>query len=493
MDDHGLDIDEKRLKSRKGSIPTNVQTLMKEAEMAAFVDEVHKISADEQAVTEAVSKLQKPRPWKVIGQTAGLVGAVAPAIDVAGKFTKGVVDARGGLGARLAGGASEVGKITAGDLLSKSLTSGLGGGAIAAAKEGIELHNARKAIHNYLSEKVSLDIKSLFTETPEEQELAALRAKREHAESKAALKGGAGAAAIMAPAWLTGHAAERLLGTQRILHGTGSRAAESILREGLDPSRGGSGGATWEGSRAYQKGSKGHVHVAVPSEPFVGGEHVARFYARMGGDVEKGRAASPLGNQLAAAVSSGHGKVLSGAMPYEQFVRDFVLDPDYQDVPGAAFRSAKPLDPSHLGEDSILNRAKKMLQHRAPDLAGYAKRNPKRVASGVGLLAASAAAPVAGYHLLKSIGGDLAQSRELREQERALREKMSTLFGGAPAGPKVATPSAPSLGVLRGSSNKGQRVGNTPIAAKSGTTRSSSGDPMNPRRNLSDAMQAYKA
>jgi hypothetical protein len=227
VEQHGLDIDDKRLKSRKGSIPANVQTLMKEAEMAAFVDEVRKLSVDEHEVEQAAAKLQKPKPWKVIGQTAGLASVAAPVIDTAGKFTKGVVNTKGGIAPRIAGGIKEVGQHTVGDLAAKAVTSGLGGGVLAAAKEGIELHHARKAIHSYLAEN-----------------------------------------------------------------------------------------------------------------------------------------------------------------------------------------------------------------------------------------------------------------------------KLSSLFGGPPSGPgtpKVTVPSAPTLGVLRGSSNKSQRVGNTPIAAKSGVTRSSSGDPMNPRRNLSDAMQAYKA
>lgn len=164
---HGLEeqlAEQDRLKSRRGSIPSNVQTLMKAASMAAFADEVAKLSSvDEVEVVEAAHKLQKPRPWKTIGQTAALVGAAAPAIDVAGKFTKGFIDTQGSLAARAAGGAKTVGAMTAGDLAAKSLTSGLGGGVIAAAKEGIELHRARKAIHDYLSES---KVGSLFGGPP---------------------------------------------------------------------------------------------------------------------------------------------------------------------------------------------------------------------------------------------------------------------------------------------------------------------------------------
>ncbi len=154
---HGLEDrleEHDRVKSRKGAIPTNVQTLMKAASMAAFLDEVSKLAVDEVEVVDAAHKLQKPRPWKTIGQTAAMVGAAAPAIDVAGKFTKGFLDTpSGGLGAHIAGGAKTVGAMTLGDLAAKSLTAGLGGGVIAAAKEGIELHNARKALHSYLMQE----------------------------------------------------------------------------------------------------------------------------------------------------------------------------------------------------------------------------------------------------------------------------------------------------------------------------------------------------
>lgn len=152
---HGLEDELEKariMKSRHGSIPANVQTLMKTATFAAFADEIAKLSVDEAAVIDAAQKLQKPRPWRTIGQTALAVGTAAPVIEAAGKFTKGVIDTHGGPGARLGGGLASVGKITAGDVAAKSLTAGLGGGMIAAAKEGIEVRNARRAIRDYVNQ-----------------------------------------------------------------------------------------------------------------------------------------------------------------------------------------------------------------------------------------------------------------------------------------------------------------------------------------------------
>lgn len=97
--------------------------------------------------------------------------------------------------------------------------------------------------------------------------------------------------------------------------------------------------------------------------------------------------------------------------------------------------------------------------------------------------------------LTGAIGGSMiaaAKDKLKQHQENELAPKFADLFSGAPSGPsgpKVSTPAAPTLGVLRGSSNKSQRVGNTPIAAKSGVTRSMSGQAMNPRANLGDAMR----
>ncbi len=157
---HGLDLskDDNHKKSRKGMIPKNIESYLKVASMNAFADEMHKLSEDvsEEKVQQAVTKLTKPKAWKTIGETAALAGVAAPVIEGAGRFTKGFVDAPGGLAARARGGLGEAGKsglraMTKGDVASRSLTSGMGGGVLAAAKEGIELHQARKALHDYIA------------------------------------------------------------------------------------------------------------------------------------------------------------------------------------------------------------------------------------------------------------------------------------------------------------------------------------------------------
>lgn len=150
---HGIKIPGP-LKSRARSIPVNVETLIRGHKLAAFQDELQKLSegvSDIEAV-EAAKTLTKRRPWKSISQTAALAGSAAPAIDVAGKFTKGFVNTKGSLGARAAGGAKEVATITKGDVAAKALTTGLGGGAISAAREGLTLSNAKKTLQAYVQQ-----------------------------------------------------------------------------------------------------------------------------------------------------------------------------------------------------------------------------------------------------------------------------------------------------------------------------------------------------
>lgn len=118
---------------------------------------------------------------------------------------------------------------------------------------------------------------------------------------------------------------------------------------------------------------------------------------------------------------------------------------------------------------------------------------PGGLGAGIKAVKGLSRGSLASSALTGAVGGSMiaAAKDKLKQHQENELGKIADLLGGmgAPSGPKVSTPAAPTLGVLRGSSNKSQRVGNTPIAAKSGVTRSSSGQAMNPRANLSDAMR----
>jgi len=159
--EHGLTLPRAASKSRKGSIPRNINTLAESAKLSAFSDELRKLASvgqepgppvDDLAVQEAAAKLRKPKPWRTIGQTATMASLAAPAIATGGRFVEGFVDTPGDVRARALGGARNAATQTAGQLASRAVTTGLGGGVIAAAKEGLDLHNARKTVHGYLSQ-----------------------------------------------------------------------------------------------------------------------------------------------------------------------------------------------------------------------------------------------------------------------------------------------------------------------------------------------------
>jgi len=161
---HGLDLskDDNLKKSRKGATPKNVDTYLKGAMLESFADEMQKLSEPGVAEVEAaISKLQRPKPWKTIGQTAALASVAAPVIEGAGRFTKGFVDTHGSMRARVAGGLGEAGgklglrSMTRGDVAQRMVGAGLGGGVLASAKEGIELHGARNALKQYLSKEAA--------------------------------------------------------------------------------------------------------------------------------------------------------------------------------------------------------------------------------------------------------------------------------------------------------------------------------------------------
>lgn len=122
---------------------------------AAFVDELQKIAVSEEEALDAAKLLsQDPRSRVRKYVDAGAVGAVLnPAVDTTGHFVKGFVDTNGGLKARLAGGASEIGKkMTLGEA-ARGVHRGLFGGmAVQAGREGFQLHRAQDTYQRFMRE-----------------------------------------------------------------------------------------------------------------------------------------------------------------------------------------------------------------------------------------------------------------------------------------------------------------------------------------------------
>lgn len=151
----------------------------------------------------------------------------------------------------------------------------------------------------------------------------------------------------------------------------------------------------------------------------------------------------------------------------------------------------------HLGQLALFGGLANPALQAVGTFAEHAAAPGGGLAAGAKAVRGLSRAQVGSSALTGAIGGSLvaaAKDKLKQRQESELGAKMADLFsglgaGGAPSGPKVSTPAAPSLGVLRGSSNKSQRVGNTPIAAKSGVTRPAVAAAMNPRTNLTDAIR----
>lgn len=157
---HGLDLShhDNRKKSRKGSIPKNVSTLLKKASMDAFMQEIEKLSEDDAdggtekaMVSDATATLKKkPSNMKSTLQMAGVGAVAAPIIEAVGRFAQGALDHSGGGGkSRTAHGIAEVMKMTKGDVAKRAIVAGLAGGAIGLGKVKLDTGRARKVLEKH--------------------------------------------------------------------------------------------------------------------------------------------------------------------------------------------------------------------------------------------------------------------------------------------------------------------------------------------------------
>lgn len=180
---------------------------------------------------------------------------------------------------------------------------------------------------------------------------------------------------------------ERALGVQRFIHGTSDRAADSILRTGLDPSHGGreGGSSAGIGSDRFIEESKGKVHVArdnMAGRRFVASPHAALAQAaeeaRLAGDTlpkDSGMDAFKRG-----LVGLGDGTIIGGAMPFNEFAEQFEQDPDH--VPYITQRSTRGIGADKLrrgraGTLDILGNI------RLDQLGSYIANNPGRFGRGL--------------------------------------------------------------------------------------------------------------
>lgn len=166
--------------------------------------------------------------------------------------------------------------------------------------------------------------------------------------------------------------APRLLGKQRIYHGTSKANAERIAQEGLDPVMGGKAGASAHvGKDRYVKNSTGHIHVTPLKRVAAGFSHL---YGSGAGKGDPRQMVHMLKGMIMG--TEGPGKIVRGHLDYGDFKDNFHIDPD---MPGGmAYRTTQKIGPEKLGRMSVFKDLK---------LAKYAKAHPGRLASGAGLAA----------------------------------------------------------------------------------------------------------
>lgn len=193
-----------------------------------------------------------------------------------------------------------------------------------------------------------------------------------------------GAAVLSAGAYEAGKGGlERLVGAQRLYHGTSNAAADAIRRMGLLASKGGNpmGGSAAVGNEHFINESKGRIHVAKSLfHRLVTGPHAALAEARAKNkNLSKAEAIEAFTRGL--FVPSG--SVVEATIPFETFKKHFEQDPDQ--VKDVAFRSFRDIRPEEMGGGIGA-----ILRGRSENIGKYLRENPDRALRGLGLAALAA-------------------------------------------------------------------------------------------------------
>lgn len=189
--------------------------------------------------------------------------------------------------------------------------------------------------------------------------------------------------------------AERVLGVRRFIHGTSDENARGILREGLLGSHGGKGAGST--ARMGELGAdtaekiKGRIHI-FEDNPLA--NRLARGHANL---AEKGGLGSHIRGIFGVPGVGGGGQRLYGEMGYDDYRKNFRIDPDYNPdshkimLTGAAVSRGgvnADIDPSKIQKRR--GGLRRIFAARADDLRGYLKNNKGRAARGVALLGGAA-------------------------------------------------------------------------------------------------------
>ena len=170
----------------------------------------------------------------------------------------------------------------------------------------------------------------------------------------------------------------KLLGYHKVYHGTSEDKAQSILRGGFDPKKGGTGAA--KGHRGFERQSAGKIHV-TKSYPN------ARMFAAF---TSEGKPLESIDQQAKAALDALklRGSVLHARVP-QSYWDAMKPDPDMGNVKPTAATFHHKIDPKYVGGAGSV---KSIAPHlSAKHLLKYYRANPGRALTGLGLAAGGSA------------------------------------------------------------------------------------------------------
>ena len=254
------------------------------------------------------------------------------------------------------------------------------------------------------------------TQSAEGQE----RSERDLTNKELAMRLG-GAAALSAGAYDAGKGGlERLVGAQRLYHGTSDAAADAIRRMGLLANKGGNpmGGSAAIGSKKFVDASTGRIHVAKGFlHRLVTSPHAALAQARANNPNLSPQDAMKA--YFGGMFFPSGGTVVEATIPFETFKKHFEQDPDQ--VKDVAFRSFRDIRPEEMGGGIGA-----ILRGRSENIGKYLRENPDRALRGLGLAALAA-------------GGAYGATQLARP---AVSNLISRLRGPQPAGIEAASNSS---------------------------------------------------
>ena len=269
-----------------------------------------------------------------------------------------------------------------------------------------------------------------------------------------------GAAGLLGGAGLIATNRHRLLGEQRVYHGTTAEAAKGIKQSGIKASFGGKKGGVADAFAKFYgipnesfgpiKNSTGHTYVSKNSAVARVNANIAAAKDKILEEVQRNSGKNPnifsMKNDIDEAIGKVNrqgrvkgGKVIKANIPLHRFKKDFEADPEYAFSAFNAMKSGKDIPIEEIvGSKAKL---KDKIKYKVKNMPRSIKTDPKRFALGVGGTALGAAAVTTGALALRSAFKRKKKEREENAQqnnaEKTATEALDFLYKQASFGDRV--------------------------------------------------------